>query len=412
MKQIYLDNQSCTRVSDEVLEEMLPYLKEFYGNPQSMYSLGSMSKDAIENARNKVAALIGASASEMYFTSCASEANNLAIKGVSAAMEKKGKHIIVSSIEHFSILNSVKRLAQAGFEVTYVPVDKDGLVSPEDVRSVIRDDTALVSIQHANPEIGTVQPIKEIAQIVHEKGALFHTDAVASAGMINTRIEELGVDLLTFSSAQMHGPKGAAALYIRKGTRITPQIEGGVQENGKRAGTENVAGIVGFGKAAEAAAAGMDKNYLKINRLRDKIINSLPEKIQYVYLNGHPQRRLPNNVNFSVEFIEGESMFLMLDQKGIMVASGSACASKSLRMSHVLSSLNIDPAVAQGSIVITLSKYNTEDEINILLKEFPKIVEKLRGMSPLYDFFLKTGKRHAAGPGTDYEHEHEHEEQQ
>jgi cysteine desulfurase len=409
MRQVYLDNQANTRIDDRVFDALLPYLKEHYGNAQSMHSLGMVSKEAVEAARQQVADLIGATADEIYFTSSGSEANNLAIKGVAEAQRKKGKHIVVSAIEHFSVLNAAKRLAQAGFEVTQVPVDRYGMVAPDDVRKALRDDTILVSIQHANTEIGTVQPVAEIAKAVKTKGILFHTDAVATAGTIPVDVKAIGADLLSLSGSQFYGPKGGAALYIRKGVRVVPQIDGGVQENGRRAGTENVPAIVGLGAASALAKSELSDNARRLSALRDRLLQELPGHIEHIYLNGHPTQRLPGNANFSVEFIEGEGMFLLLDAKGIMVSSGSACANKALKMSHVLSAINVDPAVGQGSILMSLSKYTTAEDINYVLTEFPPIVRKLRDLSPLYAYFQKTGKRQVAGPGTDYEHEHGHE---
>lgn len=407
MKQVYLDNSSATRLDERVFDAMLPYLKEEYGNAQSMHSLGQRAKDAIENSRANVARLINALPGEIIFTSCGSESNNLAIKGVAYAYKQKGKHLIVSSIEHFSVLQSAKRLGQEGFEITYLPVDKYGFVMPDDLKKNLRNDTILVSIQHANPEIGTIQSIKELAEIAHNAGAIFHTDAVASAGIMPVDVNELGVDLLSLASATMYGPKGAGALYVKKGIRIIPLIDGGVQESGKRAGTENIPAIVGFGKACEIANVEMEINREKLAKLQKRLIQELPQKIEYIYLNGHPEIRLPNNVNFSVEFVEGEGMLLFLDQKGIYVTSGSACTSRALKMSHVLQAINVDPAIAQGSVLMALSKYNTDEDIDYLLNEFPPIVTQLRNMSPLYAYFLKTGKRMEAGPGTDYDHHHE-----
>ncbi len=417
MREIYLDNQSTTQIDARVYQEMLPYLQENYGNAQSMHLLGAKAKDALEKAREQVADLIGAKENEIYFTSCASEANNLAVKGVAEAYKEKGKHIVVSGIEHFSVLYSARRLGQMGFEITYLPVDKYGLVSPEEVKNSIRNETILVSIQQANPEIGTIQPIEEIAQLLkrineqritkNEPQVYFHNDAVCTAGIIPVEVNKLGADLLTLAGAQFHGPKGAAALYIKKGARIIPQIDGGIQEGGRRAGTENIPAIVGFGKACEIAKNEMGENYQKMFHLRDRLISELPKKIEYLYLNGHPEKRLPNNINFSVEFIEGEGMLLFLDEKGIYVSSGSACTSKALKMSHVLSAIKIDPAIAQGSVLFTLSKYNTDEDIEYVLSEFPPIVERLRVVSPLYNYFKKTGQRKPAGPGTDYEHENE-----
>ncbi|MBU2567257.1 MAG: cysteine desulfurase [Elusimicrobia bacterium] len=407
--QAYLDNHSCTKTDERVFKEMMPFLTDNYGNAQSMHSLGAASKDAIERARGQVAGLIGAGEKEICFTASGSESNNLAIKGVAEGCKAKGRHIVISPVEHFSVMYSAKRLSQAGFEVTYVPVDKYGMVSPDDIKSAIRQDTVLVSIQHANPEIGTVQPIEEISKVLRERNIPFHTDAVATAGVLPVDVAVLGVDLLTFSASMIYGPKGVAALYIRKGVRIVPQIDGGIQENGRRAGTENVPAIVGFGAACEIAKQEMEKNRDAMLGLRNRTIDELPKRIDHIYLNGHPERRLPGNVNFSVEFIEGEGMLLYLDRKGIYITSGSACTSKALKMSHVLSAIKLDPAVAQGSLLMTLSKYNTAEEVEYLLAELPPIVRKLRGISPLYNYFLKSGKRHVAGPGTDYEHQHEDE---
>lgn len=404
MKTVYLDNSSGTRIDEEVFTEMLPYLREEYGNAQSLHSLGQRARDALENARRQVADLINASEEEVVFTSCGSESNNLALKGVVQSYKDKGRHIIISSIEHYSVLQSAKRLLRDGFEITQLPVDNYGIVLPEVLKDSLRKDTILVSIQHANPEIGTIQPIKELAEITHRFGVLFHTDAVASAGIIPVDVKELNVDLLTISSATIYGPKGAAALYIRKGIKIIPLIDGGFQEAGRRAGTENIPAIVGFGKACELAKRDMEVNLNKLATLQRRLINELPEKVDYLYLNGHPQRRLPNNVNFSVEFVEGEGMLLLLDQKGIYLTSGSACTSRMLKISHVLQAINLDPAIAQGSVLMVLSKYNTEEDIEYLLNEFPPIVQRLREMSPLYAYFLKTGKRMEAGPGTNYGH--------
>ena len=407
MKSVYLDNHSVTRIDDRVYEAMLPYLKDYYGNAQSMHSFGYKSLQAINNARRQVAQLINANDNEIVFTSCGSESNNLAIKGIAYAYQGKGKHIITSSVEHISILNTLKRLEKQGFQVTYLPVDKHGLVAPSDLQNVIRPDTILVSIQHANPEIGTIQSIEELTAVAKEKGVLFHIDAVASVGIIPVDVLELGVDLLSLASSQFYGPKGAAGLYIKKGVKIIPQIDGGIQENNRRAGTENVPAIVGLGKAAEIAKQEIDENQKKMMVLRNRLINELPTKIKYIYLNGHPEKRLPNNINFSVEFIEGEGMLLFLDEKGIYVTSGSACTSKTLKMSHILTAIKVDPAIAQGSITMTLSKYNTDYDIDYVLQEFPPIVKRLRDLSPLYAYFKKTGKRQEAGPGTDYNHHHD-----
>ncbi|AKL98579.1 cysteine desulfurase family protein [Endomicrobium proavitum] len=411
MKQIYLDNQSNTKIDDRVFEAMKPYFLEFYGNPQSIYSLGAVSKDALEDARGKVAELINADTNEIIFTSCGTESNNLALKGIANALKLSGKHIIVSQIEHFSVLNSVKKLEKEGFEATYLPVDNKGNVLAEDLQKALRPDTILVSIQLANTEVGTIQNIKELAQLTKQNSkAVFHTDAVAAAGVIPVDVKDLGVDALSFSSSVIYGPKGAAALYIKKGAKIIPQLDGGVQEFSKRAGTENIPAIAGFAKACEIAKAELAKNKTHLETLRNKLIKGLQEKIENIYLNGAAagENRLAGNVNFSVEFVEGESLFLLLDAKGIMAASGSACANKNLKLSHVLNAMNVDVAVGQGSILFTLSKYNTQGEIDYVLEEFPKIVQRLRDMSPLYSHFVKTGERKKAGPGTDFDHDHDH----
>ncbi len=410
MKSVYLDNSSATKMDERVFNAIIPFLKDDYGNAQSLHSLGQKAKDALEKARSQVADLINARPEEIYFTSCGSESNNLAIKGVAGAYRQKGQHIIVSKIEHFSVLQSVKRLGQDGFEITYLPVDNHGTIAPDELKKNLRSNTILVSIQHANPEIGTIQTIKELAEISHQAGVLFHTDAVASAGILPIDVKEMNIDLLSFAGATLYGPKGAGALYIKKGIRIIPQIDGGIQESGKRAGTENIPSIVGFGKACEIAKQEMDTNIRKMRILQKRLIEELPLRIEYIYLNGHPINRLPNNINFSIEFVEGEGMLLFLDQKGIYVTSGSACTSRTLKMSHVLQAINIDPAVGQGSVLMTLSKYNSNEDIDYVLNEFPPIVTQLRNMSPLYAYFLKTGKRMEAGPGTDYEHHHEDNE--
>ncbi|MCS7150929.1 MAG: cysteine desulfurase [Endomicrobia bacterium] len=412
---VYLDNHSGTKLDPEVLEAMLPYLTEHYGNAQSLHDLGTKSKEALETARAQVAGLINCLPQEIIFTSCGSEANNLAIKGTASAYREYGRHIIVSAVEHLSVLYSVKRLNQLlGIEYTVVPVDKYGVVDLVEFGKSLREDTFLVSIQLANPEIGTIQPIKKIAEIIKEFNqqkknkqikTLLHTDAVAACGIVPVDVKELEVDLLSLSASQFYGPKGVAALYVRKGVRIVPQIDGGIQENGYRAGTENVACIVGLGKAAEIAYKQLQQNYQKMLNLRDKMIKEIQKKIEYVYLNGHPDNRLPNNVNFSFEFIEGESILLLLNQKGIYVSSGSACTSKALKLSHVLEAIGIDPAVGQGSVVFTLSKYNTEEEIDYVLEQLPQVVERLRSYSPLYSHFIKTGQRMQAGPGTEYDDE-------
>ncbi len=406
-RSVYLDNHSGRPLDERVYETMLPYLKDDYGNAQSMHSIGVRAKDALEKARGQVASLVKARPEEICFASSGSEANNLAIKGIGQAKADQGKHLVVSSVEHVSVLAAARRLERAGFAVTTLPVDRHGLVDPEDLKKALRSDTILVSIQHANPEIGTIQDIPVLSRIAHDNGALFHTDAVSTCGIIETDTARLGIDLLTLSGSQMYGPRGAAALFMKKGVRIVPQIEGGIQENNRRAGTENIPAYVGLGRAAEIALEDIPKNYDYVIRLRDRLIAELPRRIEHIYLNGHPDKRLPDNANFSVEFIEGEGMLLFLDGQDIYVTSGSACTSKNLRMSHVLAAIKLDAAVAQGSVTMTLSKYNTDADVDRVLAEFPGIVKKLRDMSPLYAYFLKTGQRQEAGPGTDYDHHHD-----
>jgi Cysteine sulfinate desulfinase/cysteine desulfurase and related enzymes len=406
MDKIYFDNQSNTKIDERIFNMMKPFFFEDYGNPQSIYSLGSVSKDAVEKARGQVAALIGANPNEIIFTSCGTESNNLAVKGIAQAYKSAGKHIIVSAIEHFSILNSAKRLEREGFEVTYLPVDSEGFVKEDELRKALKNDTVLVSIQHANAEVGAIQNIKKLVQIVKSGSkAAFHTDAVASCGKIEVDVADLGVDALTIAASVMYGPKGAAALYLKKGVKIVPLLDGGVQENSKRAGTENVPAIAGFGAACYLAKEDMPD----IVRLSDMLIAELPKKIEHIYLNGPKENRLPGNVNFSVEFVEGEALFLMLDAKGILAASGSACANKNLKISHVLAAMNVDVAIGQGSLLFTLSKFNNTKEIDYVLEVLPEIVKRLRDMSPLYAHFIKTGERMKAGPGTDYDdHDHCH----
>jgi cysteine desulfurase len=413
MKQIYFDNQSNTKLDERVFDVMKPFFLEYYGNPQSIYSLGSISKEALEIARKQVADYIYADASEIIFTSCGTESNNLAVKGICEALKSKGNHIVVSAIEHFSVLNAIKKLQNDGFEVTYISVDEKGNVSEAELLKALRKDTVLVSIQHSNTEVGTIQDIKKLVSTVKNSKVndfvVFHTDAVSSGSMMPIDVKDLGVDALTLSSSAVYGPKGAAALYLKKRIRIVPQMDGGVQEHSKRAGTENIPAIVGFGKACEIAKEETAANNRKIKDLRDKLIEELPKRMEYIYLNGALENRLVGNVNFSIEFVEGEALFLLLDAKGIMAASGSSCSNKNLKMSHVLDAMKVDVAIGQGSILFTLSKYNTEEEVNYVLEEFPKIVKNLREISPLYSYFVQTGKRKSAGPGTDFDdHNHCH----
>ena len=389
MKKVYLDNVASTPILPQVLEEMLPYLKDAYGNPQSLHEWGDAAREALDDARSKVAALIGAQPEEIIFTGSGTEANNFAIKGLAQARESKGKHIIISAIEHYSVLHTAKTLEKWGFEVTHLPVDKYGLVDPKEAAKSIRDDTVLVSIMHANSEVGTIQPITEIANVVKRNGAVFHTDAVATAGTIPVDVKELGVDALSLAPNQFYGPKGVGALWLKKGVRVIPFLDGGVQEGGRRAGTENVPAIVGMGKAAELAREEMESRMVRLSAIRDKLIGELPSRIEHAILTGHPTERLPGNASFCIEFIEGESMLMLLSQQGIAVSSGSACTSRALKASHVLTAMGLPPEIAQGSLLFSLGLENTEDDIDYVLTELPPIVDRLRQMSPLYSKFLK-----------------------
>lgn len=383
MRKIYMDHAAGTPLDPRVLEAMLPFLKEDFGNPSSLHDFGQTAKKAVDEGRAKVAALIAANPDEIIFTANGSEANNLALKGIAAVA--KGKHIIISSIEHHSVMNAAKFLEKNGFTVTYLPVDKFGLVNPESVREAIRSDTILVSIMHANNEIGTIEPLAEISKLTKEKGILFHTDAVSTAGTIPVNIKELGVDLLSIAANMFYGPKGIGALYVRKGVRIIPQIHGGIQERGIRAGTENVPAIVGFGKACEVAKDLMEEENKRQIKLQDNLIEGLLGKTSHVYLNGHRTLRLPGNVNISVEFIEGESMLLFLNMQGIYVSSGSSCTSHALKASHVLLAIGVDHALAQGSLLFSLGRANAQEDIDYVIEALPPIVERLRQMSPLYN---------------------------
>ncbi len=392
MRNVYLDHAATTPVHPKVVEAMMPYFTDKFGNPSNLHDRGREAKNAIEEARTKTAALIGARPEEIYFTSSGAESNNLALKGLAQANSQKGKNIIVSQIEHFSILHPAKTLEKSGFTVTYLPVDKEGLVNPADVAKAITKDTVLVSIMHANNEIGTIEPIEEIGAITREKGVLFHTDAVATAGWIPVDVKALGVDALSLSGHQFYGPKGAAALYVRKGVRIKPQIEGGIQEDGRRAGTENVPAIVGLGKASEIAAAEIPRRMSYLSALRDRLQKGLVERIDHLVINGHPTRRLPQNLNFSLWYVEGESMLLFLNMDGISVSSGSACTSRSLKASHVLTCIGTDAAVANGTLLMTLGMGNTGEDIDYVIEKLPPIVQRLREMSPLYEDMIKKEK--------------------
>lgn len=381
---INFDHGSATQPLPEVVESMMPFLRDNYGNPSSMHVLGQQAKAALDKARAQVAALINAEPDEIIFTASGSESNNFALKGVAFGNRKKGDHIIVSAIEHFSVLQAAKSLEKLGYQVTQIPVDKDGLVDPDEVKKAITDKTILVSIQHANPEIGTIEPIEEIGKIAREKGVLFHSDAIQTAGIIPVDVKKLNVDFLSLAANAFYGPKGAAALYIRKGARINPLIDGGTQEGGRRAGTENMLGIVGMGTAAELAARDMDKRIAHVQPLRDLMIQLIEEKIDHVYLHGHRTQRLPNNVNVGFEFIEGESILLFLGMSHIIASSGSACTSKALKASHVLLGIGQSHAIANGTILFTLGIDNTEEDVRLLGDKLPSIVDRLRSMSPLY----------------------------
>lgn len=381
---IYFDNASTTRVDDRVYEAMLPYFRDFYGNPSSIHSFGEDVIPAFETARKSCAGLIGADADEIYFTSCGTESNNMALWGIARAYREKGNHIITSAIEHYSILNPLKEMQKEGFEVTILPVDNTGLVNYKDVKKALKKSTVLVSIMHANNEIGTIQNIKDISGIVKDAGVVFHSDCMATAGIIPVNVNELGIDALSFSSQQMYGPKGAAALYLRKGIKIRPLLLGGTQERGRRAGTENIPAIIGFGKACSIAMIEMEKNYSYIKNLRDKLSDGILKSIDNVKLNGDAENKLPGNAHFSFEFIEGESIILLLNSKGIAAASGSSCASHALKSSHVLLAIKLAPATTNGSILFSLGKYNTEAEVNYALDVLPPIISRLREMSPLY----------------------------
>ncbi len=383
MKRIYLDYAATTPTHPEVVKAMLPYFTDAFGNPSSIHSYGQEAKGSIEEARIKIADLIGARDEELIFTSGGTEADNFALKGIAYANESKGNHIITSSIEHHAVIETCKFLERRGFRVTYLPVDEYGLVDLDDVRKAITDKTILISVMHANNEMGTTEPIAEIDKIAKEAGVCFHTDAVQAVGHIPVNVDELGVDLLSMSAHKFYGPKGVGALYIRKGTKLTPFIHGGEQERRRRASTENVPGIVGFGKAAELAQQEMSEEAERLTRLRDRLVKGLLERIDHTRLNGHPTMRLPNNINVSVAFVEGESMLLNLDLEGICASTGSACSSSSLEPSHMLLAMGLSHEQAHGSLRFSLGKWTTEEEVERVLDVLPSIVTKLRAMSPL-----------------------------
>jgi cysteine desulfurase len=392
LRKVYLDNAAATPLLPEVREAMTHYLGDIFGNPSSLHDWGDGAREAIASAREQVAALIGANADEIIFTGSGTESNNFAVKGLALAQQNKGKHVVVSAIEHFSVLYSARTLQKLGFEMSEVPVDKHGVVDPEDVLRQIRNDTILVSIMHANGEVGTIEPIQEIAKITRERKIPFHTDAVATAGTIPVNVSEMGVDALSLAGNQFYGPKGVGALWIKKGVRIMPLLDGGIQEEGRRAGTENVPAIAGLGKAAELAKTHITDRMKRLTPLRDHLLKELPKRIERVVVTGHPQHRLPGHASFCVEFIEGESMLMLLSSKGIAVSSGSACTSRALKASHVLIAMGLSHETAQGSILFTLGIDNTSEDMDYVLETMPPIVDRLRQMSPLYAKFSKTVK--------------------
>jgi len=381
MKKHYFDHVATNPLHPEVLEAMMPYFREEFGNPLSVYEYGVKAKNAIESAREQVAGLVNAKPAEIIFTASGAEANNFGLRGIALARQQEGKHILVSRMEHHSILNAARFLEKSGFTVTYLPVDKQGFVDPETVRKMITKETTLISVTHASSEVGTIEPIKEIVKVAKEHNITVHTDAVATTGNIPVDVLDLGVDLLSMAAHQFYGPKGAAALYVKQGTRIVPLIYGGIQESGRRAGTENVPAIVGMGKAAELAKAELQKRMEYLRPLRDRIIETMAS-VDKVFLTGDREKRLPGHASFCVEYIEGEAMLLLLAAKGIFSASGSACSSKALKSSPVLLSMGIPSGLAQGSIVFSLGMGNAPEDIDYLTTEFPAVIKRLREISP------------------------------
>ncbi|NIO04696.1 MAG: aminotransferase class V-fold PLP-dependent enzyme [Proteobacteria bacterium] len=383
MKRLNFDHLACSPLLAEVRQAMLPYLSQDMGNPLSKHLFGEKPGQALENARNHVAQLINANPEEIIFTSCGSESNNLAIKGIAEAYAKKGRHILASPIEHHSVLHPLKRLERQGYEVSWLTVDKDGRVDPEEIANLVRDDTVLITVTSASNEIGTLEPIQEIGKITREKDRVFHTDAAASAGSVRIDVKELNVDLLSLAANTFYGPLGAGALYIRKGIRVSPLIEGGIQERGLRAGTHNISGIVGMGAAAKLAHEKLLERRDHLLPLRDKLIAGVREKVTDCFLTGHPAERLPGHASFCIQFIEGESILIHLNFVGMAATSGSTCSSEALKVSHVLDAIGIDAVSAQGSVVFTLGMDNSAEDVELLLTELPPIVEKLRRMSPI-----------------------------
>ncbi len=380
---VYMDNAATTKLSPDVLNAMMPYLTDIYGNASSVHAFGREAREGVEHARNQVAAAINASPDEIFFTAGGTESDNMAIKGVAHKYAKKGKHIITTAIEHHAVLHTCEALEKEGYEVTYLPVDEDGLISVEQVRAAMRDDTLLVTVMFANNEVGTIEPIAEIGALCRERNVLFHTDAVQAVCHVPIDVKAMNIDLMSISAHKFHGPKGIGALYCRKGIVLEPVIVGGAQERKRRAGTENVAGIVGLGAAIERAHKNMSADMARVSALRDKLISGILKNIPHVKLNGHPTQRLPQNVNFSIRYIEGESILLMLDINGIAASSGSACTSGSLDPSHVLLAMGIPHEIAHGSLRLTLSDMTTDEEVDYVLETLTKTVKRLRDMSPL-----------------------------
>jgi cysteine desulfurase len=390
MRKVYMDHMSTTPTDPRVVEEMSPFFTENFGNPSShLHSYGLRAKKAVDEARAKVADMINAKPEEIIFTFTGSESNNLALRGLALANRDRGKHIIISEVEHYSVLYTARELEKDGFRVSYIKVDKDGLINPEDVAKAINKDTFLVSIMHANNEIGVIQPIEEIGKITKEKGIIFHSDAIATAGVIPVDVTELGVDALSLTSHTFYGPKGIAALYVKEGTEIVSIIKGGAQEGGLRPGTDNIPAIVGMGKAAELAKTEMISRIEHLTPLRDKIIKALPDTIKYLHFTGHLTQRLPGHVSFWISFAEGESLVLFLNYKGIAIASGSACSSPDLQASHVLTAIGVPPDVCHGSITVSLGKDNSEEDVDYFLETLPKVIDKCWQMSPLYEDEMK-----------------------
>ena len=392
-KLIYLDNAATTKTAPEVVEAMLPYFTEYYGNPSSVYEFASESKKAVSNARRTIAETLGAQENEIYFTAGGSEADNWALKATAEAYQSKGKHIITTKIEHHAILHTAEYLEKRGFEITYIGVDENGVVKVDELEKAIRPDTILISVMFANNEIGTIQPIKEIGEIAKKHGVLFHTDAVQAYGQLPINVDELHIDMLSSSGHKLNGPKGIGFLYIRKGVKIRSFVHGGAQERKRRAGTENVPGIVGYGKAAEIAAKTMKERTAKEIELRDHLIDRVLAEVPYTRLNGHRTNRLPNNANFSFQFVEGESLLILLDNNGICASSGSACTSGSLDPSHVLLAIGLPHEIAHGSLRLTLSAETTMEDIDFVVDCIKQIIERLRSMSPLYEDFVKKNQK-------------------